>query len=86
MLPPADTLETYNKALDIRSKVIASAAFDSLARIYSTDPSAKSNGGDLGYFTAFRMVYPFEKAAYIKVAVGEVSAPVRTKFGYHIIK
>lgn len=82
---PADTLEAYNKALDIRSKVIANPAFDSLARIYSTDPSAKSNGGDLGYFTAFRMVYPFEKAAY-KLAVGEVSAPVRTKFGYHIIK
>lgn len=82
---PADTAEAYAKALDVRSKVIGSAAFDSLARIYSTDPSAKSNGGDLGFFTAFRMVYPFEKAAY-KLAVGEVSIPVRSKFGYHIIK
>ena len=82
---PADTLEAYNKALDVRTKLLGSASFDSLARIYSTDLSAKSNGGDLGYFTAFRMVYPFEKAAY-SLAVGEISMPVRSQFGYHIIK
>jgi len=82
---PADTLEAYNKALEVRTKIVGSAPFDSLARIYSTDLSAKSNGGDLGYFTAFRMVFPFEKAAY-NLPVGEVSMPVRSQFGYHIIK
>ncbi|MCK5846555.1 MAG: peptidylprolyl isomerase, partial [Bacteroidales bacterium] len=47
--------------------------------------AVKGNGGDLGYFTAFYMVYAFESAAY-NTAVGEVSMPIRTQFGYHIIK
>jgi peptidyl-prolyl cis-trans isomerase SurA len=51
----------------------------------SEDPSAKENGGKLGYFTAMQMVYPFETAAY-RTPVGQVSAPIRTRFGYHIIK
>ena len=42
------------------------------------------NGGDLGYFTAFQMVYPFEDMAY-KTEVGKVSMPVRTQYGYHLI-
>lgn len=82
---PSDTLIAYNRTLELRAMILANAPFDSLARAFSTDPSAKSNGGDLGYFTAFRMVYPFERAAY-RLSVGEVSPPVRTKFGYHIIK
>jgi peptidyl-prolyl cis-trans isomerase SurA len=55
------------------------------ARISSEDPSAKDNSGDLGYFTALQMVYPFESAAYT-MKQGEISSPVRTRFGYHIIK
>ncbi|HLG35828.1 MAG TPA: peptidylprolyl isomerase, partial [Bacteroidia bacterium] len=51
----------------------------------SEDPSAKDNSGDLGYFTALQMVYPFESAAF-NAKLGEISAPVRTRFGYHIIK
>jgi peptidyl-prolyl cis-trans isomerase SurA len=51
----------------------------------SEDPSAKDNSGDLGYFSALMMVYPFETAAY-NAKKGEVSTPVRTRFGFHIIK
>ncbi|GAA4774049.1 MULTISPECIES: peptidylprolyl isomerase [Flavobacterium] len=82
---PADTLKAYNQALDVRKKIIAGENFEEAAQKYSQDPSAKENKGDLGYFTAFRMVYPFESAAY-KTKVGEVSMPVRTKFGFHLIK
>jgi peptidyl-prolyl cis-trans isomerase SurA len=82
---PKDTLEAYNKAMKIRKRILAGEAFDVVAKELSDDPSAKTNGGDLGYFTAFQMVYSFESAAY-KLNSGDVSMPVRTKFGYHILK
>ena len=95
---PSDTLKAYNKAMDIRKKAIAKGAdFAALADQYSEDPSAKGmkatdqtparpgNHGDLGYFTVFDMVYPFETGAY-NTKEGEVSMPVRSDFGYHLIK
>ncbi len=82
---PADTLEAYQKISEIRNKLIAGSDFQALAREFSQDPSAKANGGDLGYFTAMQMVYPFEQAAYT-TTVGEISPLVRTRFGYHILK
>ncbi|MBN9283217.1 MULTISPECIES: peptidylprolyl isomerase [unclassified Flavobacterium] len=82
---PADTLKAYNQALDIRKKAIAGEDFGDLAARFSQDPSAKDNKGDLGYFSVFRMVYPFETAAY-KTKKGEISMPVRTRFGYHLVK
>jgi peptidyl-prolyl cis-trans isomerase SurA len=83
---PADTLAAYNKIMNIRSQAIkGSAPFDVLAKKFSTDPGSASNGGDLGYFTVFNMVYPFETAAYT-TPVGEISKPVRSQFGYHIVK
>ncbi|MEO4004537.1 peptidylprolyl isomerase [Flavobacterium sp. CAU 1735] len=82
---PADTLKAYHQAMDIRKKAVAGENFDDLAARFSQDPSAKDNKGDLGYFSVFRMVYPFETAAY-KTKKGEVSLPVRTRFGYHLIK
>lgn len=82
---PADTLKAYNKAMEVYKKAKAGEDFGKLAQQYSEDPSAKDNKGDLGYFTVFRMVYPFETGAY-NTPEGEISKPVRTRFGYHIIK
>jgi peptidyl-prolyl cis-trans isomerase SurA len=82
---PEDTLKAYNKIIDIRNRVLKGEDFGKLAVEFSQDPSAKDNKGDLGYFSAFRMVYAFESAAF-KTPVGKVSNPVRTRFGYHLIK
>ncbi len=59
--------------------------FAAVAKKTSEDPSAADNGGDLGYFTSLQMVYPFENTAF-KTNVGETSMPLRTRFGYHILK
>ena len=59
--------------------------FIAVAKKTSEDPSAVENGGDLGYFSSLQMVYPFENTAF-KLNVGEMSMPIRTRFGYHILK
>lgn len=82
---PADTLKAYQKVVAIKKRLDAGEDFVTVAKDASEDPSAKDNGGDLGYFSAFRMVYPFENAAY-RTKVGQISKPFRTRFGYHIIK
>jgi len=75
----------YNKANKIRERIVAGESFSTVARGTSDDPSAKFNGGDLGYFTVFQMIYPFETVAY-NTPAGEISMPVLTRFGYHIIQ
>ena len=84
---PKDTLEAYNKIMKIRERILKGEDFNKVAaeKGISDDPSSKENRGDLGYFTALQMVYPFENAAYT-TKVGEISLPVRTRFGYHIVK
>ena len=82
---PEDTLKAYNQILDLRKRAIAGEDFGKLATDYSQDPSAKENKGDLGFFSAFRMVYAFETAAY-NTQKGNISNPIRTRFGYHLIK
>ncbi len=82
---PKDTLRAYNAVLDARKQILAGASFESVARKVSEDPSAKNNGGNLGYFTVFQMVYPFETVAYT-APKGEISMPFKSKFGYHIIQ
>ena len=83
--PPEDTLKAYRQITEIRQKAAGGQDFTELARANSQDPSAQANGGDLGYFTALQMVYAFEKTAF-QTPVGSVSPPVRTKFGYHVLK
>ena len=82
---PEDTLKAYNKITEARNRVLKGEAFDKVAKDMSDDKSALTNGGDLGYFYAFRMVYDFEDVAY-KTSMGETSMPFRTRFGYHIVQ
>lgn len=83
----ADFGEAEKKKIEEIKKEIESGkiTFEEAAAKYSQDPSAKDNQGLLGYFSAFQMVYPFEEAAY-NTKPGEISDPIRTRFGYHIIK
>ena len=82
---PQDTLKAYNKMKVLYDKVKAGEDFEALAKKSSEEPSAKKTGGNLGYFSAFGMVYPFETMAY-NTKKGEISDIVRTQFGYHVIK
>lgn len=77
-------LETEEDALAVVEEIESGGNFERLARDRSTGPSAPA-GGDLGYFTRDAMVAPFAEAAFA-MAVGEVSEPVQTRFGWHIIK
>ena len=83
---PKDTLAAYNEAIRVIKQLKSGTAFDALASKYSDDPSVANNKGDLGFFTGLQMVYPFETAAF-NTKVGEVyPTPVKTRFGYHVIK
>lgn len=83
---PDDTAKAYARAMEIIRRAKAGEPFDSLAKNLSEDPTAKSNLGDIYYFTSGQMTPMFENAAYA-MKVGEISpSPVRTPFGYHIIK
>lgn len=82
---PSDTLAAYNKALEIRNRIIKGEDFSKLAAEYSQDDVSKVNGGDIGYLTVFTTVLPYENVAY-QLKPGEVSMPVRSQYGYHIIK
>ncbi len=77
--------EARKKALKIRAELLKGKSFSRLAEKYSDDPGSKARGGDLGYFSKGRMVPEFEKAAFA-LKKGEISQPVKTTFGYHIIQ
>lgn len=93
--PAEDTLDAYKRTMAIRKRLVKGEDFGKLAEELSDDLSARDrtsegrkfegNKGDLGYFTVFDMVYPFETGAY-NTPKGEISMPVRSDFGYHLIK
>lgn len=84
---PNDTLSAWNKSLALKERIASGEDFAGIARSRggSDDPSVKDNGGDLGWFSAFMMLYSFEEACY-SGAVGDLVGPIRTRYGYHIIK
>ncbi len=80
-----DSLIVLKMALKVKNEIENGGDINTLAVQYSDDPSAKTNRGDLGYFTSLQMVQPFEDAAF-GLQIGKVSDPVLTNFGYHIIQ
>lgn len=77
-------VDTKEEADLIKARVESGGSFESLAKKYSKCPSGQ-DGGDLGYFKRRQMVREFEDAAF-NLPVGKVSEPVRTQFGWHVIK
>ena len=83
---PSDTVKVYKAMMDLRKEILTGKiSFENAAREKSADTWSAKQGGDLGYFTAFNMVYPFESGAY-EQEIGEISKPIRSQFGYHLIK
>lgn len=80
-----DSIAVFRMAEKLKKEAEEGANFNELAYEFSDDPSAKENKGSLGYFTALQMVYQFEDAAF-SLNPGEISSPVLTNFGYHLIK
>lgn len=92
---PEDTLKAYNQAMDVYKRVVAGEDFykvaDEMVVLQLTDEQKERphqvnpQEGDLGCFTVFDMVYPFENAAF-SLQPGEICKPIRTRYGYHVIK
>ena len=80
---PSDTLRAFQTLDSLRQSISTKAQFEEVAQQYSEDGSAR-NGGNLGWFTVFSMVYPFESATY-NTPKGKVSEVVKSRFGYHIV-
>jgi peptidyl-prolyl cis-trans isomerase D len=78
-------LEAERQLYRVRSRIEAGESFEALARELSEDPGSRAQGGDLGFFPRGRMVPEFEQAAF-GAAPGELVGPVRTSFGYHLIR
>ena len=78
-------VSSESKAKEIKTELDKGAKFEELANKYSMDPGSKSNGGQLGFFARGAMVPGFDKASF-ELKVGEISQPIKTNFGFHIIK
>lgn len=80
-----DSIAVFRMAEKLKAAAENGEDFAELAALHSEDPSAQTNKGNLGYFTALQMVLPFEEAAY-SLSVGAISEPVLSDFGYHIVR
>ena len=78
-------VDSEEKAKEVFELIAHGADFAAMARQHSRDPGSRENGGSLGYFTRGQMVPQFEEAAF-KLGRGEVSQPVKTQFGWHLIR
>ncbi|PBO86077.1 MAG: peptidylprolyl isomerase [Thaumarchaeota archaeon] len=78
-------VEKQSESLAILERIKTGEKFGKLAKELSTDKGSGKKDGNLGYFTKGMMVKPFEEAAF-KLQIGEISEPIKTEFGYHIIK
>ena len=78
--------DSLQKAKDLLAQLRAGASFEDLAKTHSTDPGSAARGGDLGFFGAGKMVRPFEDALDKLSKPGDLSEPVESQFGYHIIR
>lgn len=79
-----DTVAAKMKADSVYNQLIEGASFEEMVAEYSDDPSSKDNNGNLGYFERRMMVKEFDEVVF-ELEVGEISEPVKTNFGYHII-
>lgn len=79
-------VESEDEANAIKAELDGGADFAAIAKEKSIDPGSGANGGDLGFFGKGMMVPPFEEAAFALTEPGEVSAPIQSQFGWHIIK
>jgi len=78
-------VQKQSEALAILERLKKGEKFAVLAKELSIDRGSGKRGGDLGYFSKGKMVKPFEQEAF-KLNVGQISEPVKTEFGYHVIK
>lgn len=82
---PADTALAFKRIMALRKKIEKGTPFEKVAKDSSEDKSARTNEGNIGWFTVFGTIYPFENAVYT-LKPGEISQPVRTQFGYHLVR
>lgn len=81
----SDSIDAKKQAQNLRADIFAGADFEELAEVFSEDEASARSGGDLGTFGRGRMVKPFEDAVF-GLDIGDVSQPVQTQFGWHLIK
>ncbi len=81
----SDSMSVYQQAMNLKKRIENGESFETVAIEFTEDPSGVKSGGDLGWFGKGQMVPAFEKAAF-SAKIGNITVPVLTRFGYHLIK